>query len=85
MRIYILDAAGKANVPVNGTITVTRDVDGSSFELDPEKPGENGAAESYTLDNKELSIAMNLGVTVDMKVGDKTYSGKIKASKPHKH
>ena len=85
VRIYILDAAGKEPAPVKGTVVVTRDKDGSEFELDPESPDADGKSSIYALDNTELSIAINLGVTVTLKIDDKTHSATINPSKPHKH
>ena len=85
VRVYILDEAGKDLVPVKGNVVITRTNDGSTFELDAEKPDADGKAATYILDNSDLSIAMNLGVTIELKVDDKSHSGMIKANKPHKH
>lgn len=81
VRVYILDAAGKELVPVKGTVVITSK-DQSTFELDPEEPDADGKAAKFTLDNSALSIAMNLGVTIELKIDDKAYSAKIK---PHSH
>ena len=77
VRIYILDAEGKKVTPVVGSLVIKREADGSSFELDPENPAEDGSVESFTLENKELSIAMNLGVVAELKTKNKTYVAKI--------
>jgi hypothetical protein len=37
------------------------------------------------LDSKQLNVAMTLGVKVEVKVGDKTYTGEIPPHAPHDH
>ena len=81
VRIYILDATGKESAPVTATVVVTAK-DGSEFELDPENPDDDGKTAVYVLENSVLSIAMNLGVTVNMKMDDKNLTATIM---PHKH
>ena len=82
VRLYILDATGNESVPVKATVIVTREKDGSEFELDPENPDDEGKTAVYVLENSELSIAMHLGVAVELRMDDKTRTATIK---PHKH
>lgn len=88
IRVYILDKAGTKNEAVaaeNVTIKRTTGDDGAEFTLDPESPDEDGKAVVYSLDSQDLSIAMNLGVIIEMKLGDKTYTANIPAHEPHDH
>ena len=85
VRIYILDSEVKESVPVKATVIVTSDKDGSEFELDPENPDADGKSSIYVLENSDLSIAMNLGVTIKLQIDDKTHSAVLKPSRPHKH
>lgn len=85
---YLLNAAGKADAPVKAdSFTVTSLVgDGNeSFAIDAVSPDDSGATAQYSLDNQDLSIAMNLGVKIEIKIGDKTYESQIDAHKPHDH
>jgi hypothetical protein len=88
IRMYILDGKGEEATPVKvDSFTVTPKIgkDEASFELEPEDADENGATAIYALDDKELSIAIPLGVVIEIKVGDKTLKGEIKAHKPLDH
>lgn len=85
---FLLDTAGKANTPAKvDSFTVTSLVGegNEAFTMDAVSPDASGAAAQYSLDNQDLSIAMNLGVSVEIKIGDKTYTTKIEAHKPHDH
>lgn len=88
IKMYVLDAAGKnaASLKIDSFV-VTPKVgnDGTSFTLEPEEPDADGATAVYTLDDKDLSIAIPLGVDIEIKVGDKVYKGEIKAHKPLDH
>lgn len=88
IKMYVLDAAGKKAAPLKiDSFVVTPKVgnDDSSFTLEPEEPDDDGASAVYWLDNKDLSIAIPLGVDIEIKIGDKTYKGEIKAHQPLDH
>ncbi len=88
IRVYVLDADGKKNAPVKAdSVTITRSAgeDAATFTLDAEEPTDSGEAAVYSLDDQDLAIAMNLGVKVEMKIGDKTYTSEIAAHAPHDH
>ena len=82
IRLYILDANSKKNNPVNADSVIVKH-GGSLFSLDPENTDD--ASSLFSLDDQKLAIAMNLGVTVELKIGDQTYIGKIEPSKAHQH
>lgn len=86
VRVFVLDEEAKEAVPVAAesvTIRRTAGDDGTVFTLDAESPDAEGNASVYSLDSQDLDIAMNLGVIVEMKVGDKTYSTELPPHKPH--
>ena len=86
VRVVVYGPDGSTETAVKAdSVCVKRIADGTVFELDPETPDENGATAVYSLDNKELSIAMNTGVNLEMRIGDKTFTTEIKPQKPHKH
>ena len=88
IRMYILDGQGQKATPVKvDSFTVTPKIgnDGTNFVLEPEEVDDNGATAVYALDDKDLSIAIPNGVTIEIKVGDKTLKGEIKAHAPLDH
>jgi hypothetical protein len=88
IKVFILDKEGKKNQAVAAesvTIKPTAGDETAEFSLDPDSPDDDGNAFSYSLDSQDLSIAMNLGVVVEMKLGGKTYTAKIPAHAPHDH
>ena len=88
IRVYVLDPTGKKEAPVKAMVTMTPlgGSDKTPFELEAEKPDDEGLAAVYSLDDKNLGIAITaVGVKVEMKTGDKTYSGIIEAHEPHDH
>ncbi len=88
IRVYILDSAGKKEAPVNATVAMIPlgGSDRTPFELEAEKPNAEGQSAVYSLDDKNLGIAITaVGVKVEAKIGDKTYSGTIEAHEPHDH
>jgi hypothetical protein len=87
IRLVILDATGKANRRIKADSVSIRRTKGNDpgFTLVAEEPDDNGAAEKYMLDDKDLAIAMVLGVTVEVKMDGKTYAGKIPPHEPHSH
>ncbi len=88
IRMYVLDGKGKEATPIKvDSFIVTPKIgdDGISFNLEPEAADENGVTAIYVLDDKDLSIAIPIGVDVEIKVGDKTYKGEIKSHDPLDH
>jgi hypothetical protein len=88
IKMYILDADGKKEVSQKvDSFTVTPKVgnDEGGFVLEPENPDEQGLAAVYMLDDQDLSIAIPLGVDIEIKIGDKVFKGEIKAHKPLDH
>jgi hypothetical protein len=86
--MYILDAAGKEAVAQKvESFTVTPKVgnDEAGFVLEPENPDEQGLSAVYMLDDQNLSIAIPLGVDIEIKIADKIYKGEIKAHEPLDH
>lgn len=81
IQIFILDKTTNEKKRVQlDSISIRRG--DQIFSLDAENEDEQGLAHTYSLDNKELAIAMNLGVTLEMTVGEKNYTAKIA---PHSH
>lgn len=81
IQIFILDKETKDKKPIKvDSIAIRRGE--QIFSLDAEGEDEQGLSHTYSLDNKELAIAMNLGVTLEMTVGDVDYTAKIA---PHSH
>ncbi len=88
IKMYLLDATGKKAAPLKvDSFIVTSKVgnDDAGFTLEPEEPDAEGATAVYSLDDKDLSIAIPLGVDIEIKVGDKVYKGEIKAHQPLDH
>jgi len=88
IRVYVLDPAGKKEAPVKATVTMIPlgGSDKTPFELEAEKVDGDGNSAIYSLDDKNLGIAITaVGVKVEMKVADKTYSAIIEAHEPHDH
>lgn len=86
VRVIVLDKKAESAVPVAAesmTVRRTAGDDGTVFTLDAESPDAEGKTAVYSLDSQDLDIAMNLGVTIEMKVGDDTYSSVIPPHKPH--
>ena len=88
IRVYVLDATGKKEAPVKASVAMIPlgGSDKTPFELEAEKANEAGEAAVYSLDEKNLGIAITaVGVKVEMKVDGKTYTGIIEAHEPHDH
>ncbi len=88
IRIYVLDEAGKKNVAVKAeSISVIPRVgsDKTPFVLPAENPNEAGESAVFVMDDVKLKTAIPLGVDIELKVGDKTYKGEIKAHEPMDH
>jgi hypothetical protein len=88
IRVYVLDTTGQKEAPVNATVVMIPlgGSDRTPFELEAEKPDEEGKSAVYSLDDKNLGIAITaVGVKVEMKTDGKTYSAIIDAHEPHDH
>ena len=88
IRVYVLDSTGKKEAPVKAAVAMIPlgGSDKTPFELEAEKPNEDGEAAVYSLDEKDLGIAITaVGVKVEMKIDNKTYTGIIEAHEPHDH
>ena len=88
IKMYLLDATGKNAAPMkvdSFTVTPKVGVDQSGFTLEPEEPDAEGATAVYSLDDKDLAIAIPLGVNIEIKAGDKVLKGEIKAHQPLDH
>ena len=87
IRMFLLeDKDGNVVAADAVTVTPTAGSDKNPFNLEGdsnEKAG--GSFNAYMLDDQKLHLAMNLGVKVEFKVGDKTYSGEIEPHEPHEH
>jgi len=88
IRVYVLDSTGKKEAPVKATMAMIPlgGSDMTPFELEAESANEEGQSAVYSLDDKNLGIATTaVGVKVEMKIDDKTYTGIIEAHAPHDH
>ncbi|MFK7767898.1 MAG: hypothetical protein AB8B55_11805 [Mariniblastus sp.] len=89
IRMYILNSDKKPKavaLNVDSFVVIPQAGSGDEkFELEAEKPDENGAASVFMLEDKALSMAIPLGVDIEIKVGDKVIKGQIKAHKPLDH
>lgn len=87
IKVFVLNKEGKANSPVKCDKVVITPLSGNNttpFELPAVEP-KDGASAEFMLDSKELNVAMTLGVKVEVKAGDKTYTGEIAPHAPHDH
>ena len=87
IKICILDATGSKSMPIAAesvTITPKAGEGDVSFVLPAESP-ENGLASFFKLDDADLALGIPLGVDIEIKVGDKTIKGEIKAHEPLDH
>ncbi len=82
IRIYILDSKGEKDVPVDAENLILRRGE-TLFSLDAETPNEDGKSAIYSLEEKDLAIAINLGIAVEMTVGDTRYEGEIPPNAGH--
>ena len=84
VKIFLLDKDGKANSPARVDHFELRRGD-IVFTLDPDGEDSEGKTAVYSLDDQDLSMAINLGVDVKIMIGDQTYTGKISPVEPHDH
>jgi len=88
IRMYLLDGEGKKEVAAKVDSFIVKPQAGKDdvqFELTAENPDENGASATYMLDDEQLTIAIPLGVDIEIKMGDQVLKGQIKAHKPLDH
>lgn len=88
IKVFVLDKDAKNNQAIKCdkvTITPLSGNDTTPFELPAVAPNANGETAEFMLDSKQLNVAMTLGVKVEIKVGDKTYTGEIAPHAPHDH
>lgn len=88
IRIYVLDSDAKNQVAVkaeNVTIKPMAGNDDEAFVLEPQNANENGESSVFMLDDPALSLSMSMGVEIQFVVGDKTFTGVVKAHKPLDH
>jgi hypothetical protein len=88
IKVFVLDKDSKTNQAVKCDKVVITPMSGNDttpFELPAVAPNPNGETAEFMLDSKQLNVAMTLGVKVEVKVGDKTYTGEIPPHAPHDH
>ena len=88
IRMYVLDADAKKAVPIkveSFTVIPTVGNEDVTFELEAEDPDAEGKSAVYMLEDKDLTIAIPLGVKIAIKTGELTINGNIKAHKPRDH
>lgn len=76
VRIYLLNVEATKEFPVNAESLIVKKGE-SIFSLDPVSVDNLGQTSVFELDEKELAIAINLGVTVSLFANEKEYSGEI--------
>ena len=59
--------------------------DATPFVLEAESPDEEGKSSVYMLDDQNLSIAIPLGVKIEITMGDTVLKGKIDQHEPMDH
>ena len=87
IRLIFLDKAGKANKFVKADSVTMRRTKGDEevFTLDPENATEEGMTDRFMIDSKDLNIAMSLGVTVEVKMGETVSTAVIPPHEKHDH
>ncbi len=81
IRFVILDQSGSEEVPVQAQSLLVYSQDGAVFALDPEDADEQGRTAVYRLEDRDLAFAVQLGMTVEMQIGDRVFRGKTKPVK----
>jgi hypothetical protein len=66
-------------------VTPLAGADSQPFELTADSADADGKSHIYMLDEKELRIAIPLGVRVEVKAGDMSLTGTIEAHEQHDH
>ena len=88
IRMHLLGADGKTPMAMKVDSFVVRPNvgnDDTTFEMEAENADSDGKASTFMLDDKSLTIAIPLGVKIEVKAGDKTMVGEIKAHEPLDH
>lgn len=88
IKVFVLNKDAKANQAIKADKVVITPLSGNDvtpFDLPAVAPNANGETAEFMLDSKQLNVAMTLGVKVEIKVGDKTYTGEIPPHAPHDH
>ena len=86
--VYLLDGKGESQKPLVVEQFLIKPTVGSEdepFELEPEDVDPEGAAHKFSLDDKNLRIAIPLGVEIEVITEGKTLKGEIKAHEPMDH
>jgi hypothetical protein len=87
VRFYLLSNMDE-NKPMkvdSFKVTSLAGSDAATFELEPENPDADGVTHVFMADDKDLRIAMRMGVTVEVKSGDLVLKGTVDAHEPHDH
>ncbi|MEL7499617.1 MAG: hypothetical protein AAFN77_18585 [Planctomycetota bacterium] len=88
IKMHLLDAEGKKAVPMKVDSFVVKPLAGNddvSFEFAAENADDEGMASTFMLDDEDLSMAISLGVSIEIKSGDTVMKGKIDAHEPLDH
>lgn len=87
VRFYLLDAnKSNTNLKVDDFKVISSvGSDSATFELEPEKPNADGSANAFMSEDKDLRIALRMGVSVEVKSGDMTLKGTVAGHEPHDH
>lgn len=88
IKMHLVDKANKKNVAAMVDSFVVKPMAGNddlTFTLEAENADDAGNASTYMLDDADLSTAIPLGVSIEIKMGDKMLTGKIEAHEPLDH
>ena len=88
VRIYVLDAEGKAGQMVRAEKVIVRDTKGrepQEYELLAEDAGDEGMASTFAKKSGPLLAAMPLGVDVEVEIDGKKFTAKIEPHTHHDH
>ncbi len=87
IKMHILDKDQKpAVVRVDSFLVIPMaGNDATPFELEAESTDPEGRSSVYMLDDQNLSIAIPLGVNIEITMGDKVLKGKIDQHEPMDH
>ena len=82
VQIFILDHAAESNHPLHPikadqVVVRTDKLGGKSFALKPVSPDANGLTAEYSLDDQTLKSISGMHPTLEITVGEKSYSGEL--------
>ncbi len=77
IRVFIMDRSGESRVRLQVDSIAVFGADGAVFTLDPVDVDAKGTADSFSLENRDLAIAMNRGAKLVMEIGEKTYQADV--------